>query len=68
LVRAEPDIEVFYQTGREDDHNTFVFFEVYSSQAALDFHLQQEYAKRFLTTFTSRLAEQLVRTNLAELP
>ena len=67
LVRAEPGVEAFYQTAREDDRNTLVFFEVYSSQAAHDFHLQQEYTKKFLATLKSKLAEELVRTKLFEL-
>ena len=67
LVRAEAGVEAFYQTAREDDPNTLVFFEVYSSQAAHEFHLQQEYTKKFLATFKSRLAEELVRTKLLEL-
>ena len=67
LVRAEPGVEAFYQTAREDDRNTLVFFEVYSSQAAHDFHLQQEYTKNFLATLKSKLAEELVRTKLFEL-
>src|ERR1700757_5246345 len=40
LVRAEPGVEAFYITARKDDPNTIVFYEVYKSQAAQDFHLQ----------------------------
>src|SRR3974377_995085 len=39
LVRAEPGVEAFYVTARKDDPNTFVFYEIYKSQAAQDFHL-----------------------------
>ena len=42
LVRAEPGVEAFYVTARTDDPNTFIFYEIYRSQAAQDFHLQQE--------------------------
>jgi hypothetical protein len=34
LVRAEPGVEEFHITARKDDPNTFVFFEIYKSQAA----------------------------------
>src|ERR1700737_4822608 len=43
LVRAEPGVEAFYVTARKDDPNTFVFYEIYRSQAAQDFHLQQDF-------------------------
>src|SRR5204863_9906784 len=39
LVRAEPDVEAFYVTARQDDPNSFIFYEIYRSQAAQDFHL-----------------------------
>jgi len=47
LVRAEPGVEAFYLTVRKDDPNTFVFYEIYRSQAAQDFHLQQDFTKKF---------------------
>ena len=68
LVRAEPDVEAFYVTARKDDPNTFVFFEVYKSQAAQDSHLQQDFAKKFLATLKSAQVADRVRTNLVELP
>src|SRR5262245_31042262 len=48
LVRAEPGVEAFYLTARQDDPNTFVFYEIYKSKAAQDFHLQQDFTKKFL--------------------
>lgn len=68
LVHAEAGVEAFYITARKDDPNTFVFYEVYKSQAAQDFHLQQDFTKRFLTTLKSAQAGDRVRTNLVELP
>jgi quinol monooxygenase YgiN len=50
LVRAEPGVEAFYITAQKDDPNTFVFYEVYRSQAAQDFHLEQDFTKKFLAT------------------
>ena len=67
LVRAEPGVEAFYLTVRKDDPNTFVFYEIYRSQAAQDFHLQQDFTKKFLATLKSAQAGDRVRTNLVEL-
>ena len=67
LVRAEPGVEAFYATARKDDPNTFVFYEIYRSQAAQDFHLQQDFTKKFLATLKSAQAGDRVRTNLVEL-
>ena len=68
LVRAEPGVEAFYVSVRRDDANTFAFFEVYKSQAAQDFHLQQDFTKKFLATLKSAQAGDRVRANLVELP
>ena len=67
LVRAEPGVEAFYVASRKDDPNTFVFYEIYRSQAAQDFHLQQDFTKKFLTTLKSAQVGDRVRTNLLEL-
>ena len=67
-VRAERGVEGFYVTARKDDPNTFVFYEIYKSQAAQDFHLQQDFTKKFLATLKSAQAADRVRTNLVELP
>ena len=67
LVRAEAGVEAFYVTARKDDPNTFIFYEIYKSQAAQDFHLQQEFTKKFLATLKSAQIGDRVRTNLTEL-
>jgi quinol monooxygenase YgiN len=67
LVRAEPGVEAFYVTARKDDPNTFVFYEIYRSQAAQDFHLQHDFTKKFLATLKSAQVGDRVRTNLVEL-
>ena len=67
LVRAEAGVEAFYITARKDDPNTIVFYEVYKSQAAQDFHLQQDFTKKFLTMLKSVQIGDRVRTNLVEL-
>ena len=66
LVRAEAGVEAFYVTARKDDPNTFVFYEIYRSQAAQDFHLQQDFTKKFLATLKAAQAADRVRTNLVE--
>src|SRR6201997_2613022 len=67
LVRAEQGVEAFYIAARKDDPNTFVFYEIYKSQAAQDFHLQQDFTKKFLATLKSAQVGDRVRTNLVEL-
>ena len=67
LVRAESGVEAFYLTVRKDDPNTFVFYEIYRSQAAQDFHLQQDFTKEFLAILKRSQAGERVRTNLVEL-
>ena len=66
LVRAEPGVEAFYMTARQDDPNTFVFYEVYRSQAAQDSHLQQDFTKKFLAILKSAQVADRVRTSLVE--
>src|ERR1700744_5865828 len=67
LVRAEPGVEAFYVTARKDDPNTFIFYEIYRSQAAQDFHLQQDFTKKFLATLKSAQIGDRERVNLVEL-
>jgi quinol monooxygenase YgiN len=67
LVRAEPGVEAFYVTARKDDLNTFVFYEIYRSHAAQDFHLQQNFTEKFLATLKSAQIGDRVRVNLVEL-
>jgi len=67
LVRAEPGVEAFYITVRKDDPNTFVFYEIYRSQAGQDFHVQQDFTKKFLETLNSAQVADRVRAHLVEL-
>ena len=67
LVRAEPGVEAFFITAHKDDPDTIVFYEIYRSQAAQDFHLQQDFTKKFLATLKSAQAGDRVRINLVEL-
>lgn len=65
-VRAEPGVEAFFLSTRQDDPNTFVFYEVYRSQAAQDSHLQQDFTKKFLATLKNAQAADRVRTRLID--
>src|SRR6476660_4604421 len=42
----EPGCEALYETGRKDHPHKLVFFEVFSSAAAHEFHLEQDYTRR----------------------
>ena len=66
LVRAEPGVEAFYLSTREDDPNTLIFYEVYKSKAAQDSHLQQDFVKKFLATLKSAQAADRVRIRLVD--
>ena len=65
-VRAEAGVEAFYLTARQDNPDTFVFYEIYRSKAAQDFHLQQDFTKKFLAILKNAQAGDRVRTNLSE--
>ena len=67
LVRAESGVEAFYVTARKNDPNRVVFYEIYKTQAAQDFHLQQVFTKKFLATLKTAQSGDRVRTNLVEL-
>ena len=67
LVRAESGVEAFYVTARKNDPNRFVFYEIYKTQATQDFHLQQDFTKKFLATLKTAQSGDRVRTNLVEL-
>lgn len=66
-VRSEPGVEAFYLTARQDDPNTLVFYEIYRSEASQEFHLQQDFTKKFLATLKSAQAADRVRTSLVEI-
>lgn len=66
LVRAEPGVEAFYLTAREDDPNRLIFYEVYKSKAAQDSHLQQDFVKKFLAMLKSAQVADRVRTRLVD--
>jgi quinol monooxygenase YgiN len=63
----EAGVEVFYQTVKQDDPNTLVFFEVFKSQQALDDHLAADYTQAFFAGVKDKVAGKPVSTILKEL-
>ena len=53
----EPGCEALYETGRKDDPHKLVFFEVFASAAAHEFHLEQNYTKRMMASLEGRCPE-----------
>ena len=61
----EPGCEALYETGRDDDSHKLVFFEIFSSAAAHEFHLEQDYTKRLFAALEGKMsgAPTLTRLN-----
>ncbi|ACU59559.1 nitroreductase [Chitinophaga pinensis DSM 2588] len=60
-------VEVFYQTVKQDDPNTLVFFEVFKSQQALKDHLAADYTQAFFAGVKDKLAGKPASKILKEL-
>ncbi len=52
----EPGFEALYETGRKDDPHKLVFFEVFSSAAAHELHLEQDYTKRVFASLEGKMS------------
>lgn len=63
----EAGCEVFYQTVKADEPNTLVFFEVFSSQDALDLHMEADYTKVFFAGVKDKLSAKPISTILRQL-
>ena len=63
----EPGCEALYQTGRKDDPYKLVFFEVFSSAAAHEFHLEQDYTKRMFASLDGKVSAVPTLTKLSAL-
>ena len=63
----EPGWEALYETGRKDDPNKLVFFEVFSSAAAHEFHLEQDYTKRMFASLDGKVSGVPTMTKLSAL-
>ena len=63
----EPGCEAFYQTTKGDDLNTLVLFEVFTSQEALDLHMEASYTKTFFDGVQGKVAVKPVSMILEQL-
>ena len=63
----EPGCEALYETGRQDDPHKLVFFEVFSSAAAHQFHLEQDHTKRLFASLDGKLSGTPKLTRLSAL-
>jgi len=67
LTLQEPGCEAFYQSSKKDDPNALVFFEVFTSKAAFDFHMEMEYTKAFFASIQSKTTGKPMTTILSQL-
>lgn len=65
----EPGCEALYETGKEDDPHklNLVLFEVFSSAAAHEFHLEQDYTKRLFASLEGKVIGTPTLTKLSAL-
>lgn len=63
----ENGVEAFYQTVKNDEPNTLVFFEVFKSQQALDEHLAADYTKAFFAAVKDKVSGKPISSILSEL-
>jgi quinol monooxygenase YgiN len=60
----EAGCEGMFETSREDEPHRLIFFEIFSSSAAHQFHLEQDYMRRLFTTLEGKLAGPSIMTRL----
>jgi quinol monooxygenase YgiN len=58
LSLQEPGCETFIMTSKKDDPNVLVFFEIWASQEALQWHMERPYAKDFFNKIPEKLAKK----------
>jgi len=63
----EPGCEALYETGRKDDPHKLVFFEVFSTATAHEFHLERDYTKRLTASLKGKLSGAPTLTKLSAL-
>ena len=63
----EPGCEALYETGRKDDPHKLVFFEVFSSAAAHELHLEQNYTTRMFASLEGKMSGVPTMTKLSAL-
>ena len=60
----EPGCEALFETSREDNPHKLIFFEIFSSPEAHQFHLEQDHTKRVFSALEGKLAEATIMTKL----
>jgi quinol monooxygenase YgiN len=63
-VLKESGCEAMYTTSLEGEPNKLIFFEVFSSEAAHKFHMEQGYTQRLAVDLEGKLAGPIVVTRL----
>jgi quinol monooxygenase YgiN len=66
-VAIQPGCEALYETGRNDDPHKLVFFEVFSSAAVHEVHLEQDYTKRMFASLDGKMSGVPTLTKLSAL-
>ncbi len=63
-VLKEPGCEAMYTTSIDGEPNKLIFFEVFSSEAAHKFHMEQAYTRKLAADLEGKLAEPIIVTQL----
>ena len=63
----EPGCEALFETIRQDDPHKLVFFEVFTSAAAHEWHLEQDHTKRLFASLQGKMAGPPTFTRLSAL-
>ena len=61
----EPGCEALCKTRRKDDPHKLVFFEMFSSAAAHEFHVEQDYTKRMFAALEGKMSGASILTKLS---
>ena len=54
----EPGCETFIMTCKRNERNVLVFFEIWASHEALQWHMERPYAKEFFKKISEKLAKE----------
>jgi len=63
-VLEEHGCEAIYTTSSDSDPNRLVFFEIFSSQQAHEFHMAQDYTKKLAVDLEGKLESPMKVTKL----
>jgi len=63
-VLKEPGCEAMYTTSVDGNPNRLVFFEIFSSESAHEFHMAQDYTKKLAADLEGKLESPMKVTKL----